>query len=286
MAGLEVLYLFMFVVGFSGSAVLVWLARRKGREALHLADEGASDELYFSTPSTEVTTPVPSRATPTKLPAVELDEWPSRPPVAQLLFATSKRGDHKECPKCKRRFGETVVLCPFDSAPLRSLHLRSRRTTRPATTTSRRPCCSGCGRRYEGAAKYCYHDGIALTADSPSEVPIVRACRTCGHETLDAAPPCECDQPDVVEIDPSRASIQMPTIPLMQCRRCDYLTAAGSTICPNDGELLYPVMNVQMNALPPTGIGPRRRVCEQCGRKFSTAANYCAYDGTKLKDLN
>lgn len=286
MPGLEVLYLAMFLLGFAGSAAIVWVARRKRREGLDALDEERGTDIYLAVPAPEMTPTTAARLTPTKLPAVELDELPNRPPIAQLLFATSKRGDHKECPKCKRRFGETVVLCPFDSTPLRSLHLRSRRTTRPAVTGSRRPCCSGCGRRYEGAAKYCYHDGLTLSADSPSEVPLVRVCRTCGHETLDSGRPCDCDHPDMLEIDASRSSIQMPTIPLMQCRRCDYLTHGGETACPHDGELLYPVMNVQMNALPPTGIGPRRRVCEQCGRKFSTAANYCAYDGTKLKDLN
>lgn len=282
----QVLYFLVFLIAVSGLVARVLWTRH--RRLLVYEAQPDADRAHGTRPLpvAETTSPGLSRVTPTDLPSIEFDQLPTQAPIAQLLFASASRGDHKECPRCHRRFGETVVLCPFDAAPLRALHARSRRTARPAVTGSRRPSCAGCGRRYESAASYCYHDGAALSADSPAEVPIVRACRACGFESLDPKARCACTHPDLVEVDPSRSQIQMPTIPIMECRRCDYMAAPSETYCPHDGALLYPVMNVQINALPPTGIGPKRRVCEQCGRKFSTAAHYCAYDGKKLRDLN
>ena len=282
MQGLEFLYLAMLIVGFAGSAGLVWWTRRAAQ-----AGEDEVTTTYIAPPPERKTTGfgVSSRVTPTEqLPSITPDPQPQQ--IAQLIFSHRKSAGDRECPTCKRRFGETTVLCPFDATPLQSVGLRHKRTTRPAITGSRRPTCLSCGRRYESSAKFCYYDGNPLSGDSPAEVPIVRVCRACGSETTDAHATCGCSAPDVVEVDPSRTAVQMPTIPMMHCRRCNHVESSSKTHCPHDGELLYPVMNVSMNALPPTGIGPRRKVCEKCGKKFSSFAQYCAYDGTKLKHLN
>lgn len=283
-AGFELLYLAMFIVGFTGSGMLVWWTRRRSQQRQRLQEVVVGD-----TPRKfeALETPVPQSSRPTAdYPALESDVLGTQPPIAQLLFTARKDVGDRECPKCKRRFGETAVLCPFDSTALRPVGLRHKRTTRPAVTGSRRPTCSSCGRRYESAAKFCYNDGKPLSDNSPDEVPIVRVCRACGFEAMDSRSTCTCEEPDFMEIDPSRSQIMMPTVPMMHCRRCDHVADGAQTHCPNDGELLYPVMNVSMNALPPTGIGPRRKVCEKCGRKFSSAAHYCAYDGSTLKHLN
>lgn len=284
MQGMEFLYLAMFVAGFAGSALIVWWMQRRASPVI--AEE--VELPTFVAPASDArasSVGAGTRPTPAEhLPAVVADL--GAPPVAQLLFATRKSTGDRECPKCKRRFGETTVLCPFDATPLRSLHLRHKRTAPVADPGSRRPTCLSCGRRYERSARFCYHDGTPLSLDSPIEAPIVRACRSCGFESTDARSACGCGEPDLIEVDPSRSTVQMPTIPLMHCRRCDHVGDSSTTHCPNDAELLYPVMNVSMNALPATGIGPRRKVCETCGRRFSSAAQHCAYDGTKLLHLN
>ncbi len=287
MPGLEIFYLAVFVVGFIASgALVVWDRRRRRARGVEAPLDNPEIEAFASRTS-RATGSMPTRATPTELPAVVVDDLPTTPPIAQVLFAPGGRGgDHRECPTCKRRFGETLGICPFDSTPLRSLHPRVKRTTRPAITGRRRPTCTSCGRRFESAAKFCYHDGGSLTTESLAEVPVMRVCRSCGWETPARDGTCGCDEPHVIEIDPSRASVQLPTIPMMQCRRCGTLAPPGTIECVNDGELLYPVMNVELNALPPTGIGPRRRMCGQCGRQFSKGAHYCSYDGTRLSDLN
>lgn len=284
MQGLEFLYLAMFVVGFAGSAIAVWLRRAPPQIDRQL--DPLPSSLSLRSESRNAPFASASRLTPLEpTPAVNLGPF-EEAPIAQLLFATRKSSGDRECPHCKRRFGETTVLCPFDATPLKSMGLRHKRTTRPGLTGARRPTCASCGRRYESAAKYCYHDGAPLSADSPAEVPLVRVCRACGFESTEVNGRCSCDNPDLIEIDPSRSSIQMPTIPMMHCRRCDHVAEPGTTHCPDDRELLYPVMNISLNALPPTGIGPRRKVCEKCGRRFSSSARYCAYDGTTLKHLN
>ncbi len=283
MQGLEFLYLALLLLGFFGSAALVWWTRRATLDA---ESEPVVPRIAPRTERKATPFGMASRLTPTEqLPAVA-PEIIEQPAIAQLLFSRRKSSGDRECPSCKRRFGETTVLCPFDATPLLSVGLRNKRTTRPAFTGARRPTCLNCGRRYESAAKYCYYDGSALSAESPAEVPIVRVCRGCGSESTDVGKVCACATPDVVSVDPSRSVIQMPTIPMMHCRRCDHVENSTQTHCPHDGELLYPVMNVSMNALPPTGIGPRRKICDKCGRKFSSFARHCAYDGSKLKHLN
>ena len=284
MPGLEFLYLAMFIVGFVGSGALVWWSRRSAatipRE--HLAPAVVPPPELKSTTLTLASRP--TRGEQLKAVTPEVVE---KPAIAQLLFARRKSTGDRECPTCKRRFGETTVLCPFDATPLLSAGLRNKRMIRPAATASRRPTCSSCGRRYESAAKFCYHDGAVVTTETFAEVPIVRVCRACGTEsTTENRSVCKCAEPDVIEVDASRTAIRMPTIPMMHCRRCDRIEDASTTHCPDDDEPLYPVMNVSLNALPPTGIGPRRKVCESCGRKFSSSASHCAYDGSRLKHLN
>ena len=274
----------MFAVGFAGSAGWVWWNRR--REAANIEPDVEPTPVFEArSPAQQPTFATPVRATPAEqLPAVAAD-GDDHPPIAQLLFATRINAGDRECPTCHRRFSETTMLCPFDATPLEQP--KRRRTTRPAETQNRRPTCLRCGRRYESAARYCYHDGVRLSSDSPSEVPIISVCRTCGSESLtDEHHHCDCEDPELVEIDPSQSQVQLPTLPLLHCRRCDHVGMGIDAHCPNDGELLYPVMNVALNALPPTGIGPRRKVCEKCGRKFSSAARHCAYDGTRLTTLN
>jgi hypothetical protein len=285
MAGFEYLYLTMFLLGFGGSAALVWWGRRRARNVYESEDYQSIDPSVLP-PGDGAHARAPARPTPIELGATEVDESGSAP-IGPMLASTSPGIGDRECPTCSRRFGEAMVICPHDSTPLEPVIPRSRRTARPALTGSRRPVCTSCGRRYQAAARHCYHDGARLTAESPAVVPIIRVCRDCGFETMDEYGSCDCETPDMVEIDPSDSQVVMPTIPMMHCRRCDFRSVGGSTThCPHDGDLMYPIMNVRMNALPPTGIGPRRKVCTECGRKSSPAAHYCAYDGTKLEHLN
>lgn len=285
MAGFEFLYLAMFLLGFGGSAALVWWGKRRAARVYQSEDYESVDHRVMPLVD-EGRAPSPSRATPADLSAAELED-PGSASIPQMLISSPRESGDRECPTCSRRYDETVVICPYDSTPLRPVGLRASRTARPAITGSRRPTCGSCGRRYQSSARYCYHDGARLSASSPSVVPIVRVCRTCGFETMDEHATCDCDAPEFVEIDPSSSQVEMPTIPMMHCRRCDYRAIGGAmTHCPNDGDLLYPIMNIRRNALPPTGIGPRRKVCTECGRKSSSAAEYCAYDGTKLEHFN
>lgn len=278
MQGLEIFYVLFFLAGTLGALGLVLFSRRYDeRRRLDRVME-APEPPQLERQRAIKTSPIPISATPA-LPAM-VDEPKS---VTQLILTQTRTAGDRECPTCRRRYGETMLVCPFDATPLELVGLRSAETVRPS---SDRPTCRQCGRRYESSARHCYHDGARLSTATRTDVPIVHACRSCGVERVDTIDSCGCDSPDIVRIDPSRTEVVLPTIPMMHCRRCDHVALPGTTHCEHDGELLFPVMNVAPNALPPAGIGPRRKVCPDCGRLFAAAAHYCSYDGTRLQHLN
>jgi len=283
------LYFLIFCVGFVGSAVLLYLRARKRYRNMKGELEDTEAVVGMTARSQPALEPAaPSRTTPLEQRAIAAEDIDLGGSGAGLVFSVGRSlRSERECPKCKRQFDETTVLCPYDATPLVPRGGRGGRRERVPDDTAPRPCCLECGRRYERSARFCYHDGQALTPAREGDFPVFHVCANCGHETTDPNASCGCDEPRKLTVSPADdGTVVMPTIPMMRCRRCNYLGMPGQRHCPNDGELLLPVMNVHVNALPPTGLGPRRKICEKCGRQFSGSASYCAYDGSKLETLN
>lgn len=206
---------------------------------------------------------------------------PARRPISEVLVGPS-RSRQRECPKCHRTFPESVVVCPHDATKL-SIRGDARHRVKVLDGV-RKPTCAACGRRYELGAKHCHFDGHRLGTDAVDRLSAVWVCRGCGDESLEDGHTC--DHTDVVKIDPSDARVIGPMIPMMQCDACHHIASPDVTHCPSDGELLRPMLNVRIDALAPLGEGPRRCVCKSCGRQYSGASRFCAYDGDKLVSLN
>ncbi|MEZ4462098.1 MAG: hypothetical protein R3E66_20735 [bacterium] len=206
----------------------------------------------------------------------------SKRSMAEVLVATT-RSRQRECPKCQRTFPESVVVCPHDATKL-SIRGDARHRVKVLDGV-RKPTCHSCGRRFEFGAKYCRFDGQRLSGESVERLAVVWVCRTCGDESLEEGHECAAGC-DVIKIDPSDARVIPPMIPMMICDACHRVASPEVTHCPDDNEVLRPMHNVRGDALAPLGVGPRRRVCKQCGRRYSGAARYCAHDGEKLVPLN
>ena len=194
----------------------------------------------------------------------------------------------RECPRCSREFEATMVVCPYDSTPLRPVQKARSRRRRKSTRHLDRLVCQGCDRRYTVGLDYCYHDGMPLVRDTEAkavEAPAFRACENCGWEGTDQEV-CPRDGSELVEIDPADTTRVRPTIPLTICPKCREYGPPGKAHCPNDGTMLTPLVDVRVTEFPRGGFGPRRKICKECGEQFSSAARYCSHDGTRLVALN
>ncbi|MFU8805045.1 MAG: hypothetical protein ACNA8W_14625 [Bradymonadaceae bacterium] len=206
----------------------------------------------------------------------------------QMLFSAAAATRQKECPQCKRTFQTIFELCPYDATTLRTLP-KGRGGGPQKRTPLGRLKCTGCERRFEFGAKYCYGDGLPLIPDSNEEAasaPLLTVCQTCGHEGKPKDRICPHDGDPLTVIEPNDRSRIAPTIPLLLCKKCRRYASPGTVHCPHDGELLSPVLNARITALAPTGFGARRKLCRKCGTRFSGAAMFCSYDGTKLTPIN
>ncbi|MFP4599618.1 MAG: hypothetical protein ACLFVJ_15265 [Persicimonas sp.] len=149
--------------------------------------------------------------------------------------------------------------------------------------------CTGCGRRYARRVEFCYFDGLPLDRDTRqkrSEAPSFKACDSCGWEGDSEASACPNDGAELVEVDPTETAPIAPAIPMTVCPKCRHHGAPGQAFCPEDGEVLMPMVSVRLAKSPPRGFGPRRKVCNECGGEFSGHARFCSQDGSKLVALN
>lgn len=210
----------------------------------------------------------------------------TEPGMEKAVFGGGEEMPSRRCPECERAFPGVFDVCPFDSTPLRD---REASVDDGGTRRLPRRRCPECSRRYELGATHCYRDGHQLQRDTDqacSGAPTFRVCRSCGFETLDALEECPEDGEPLVCLDPMQRRRVKPAFPYNRCRQCGHVASPDQTRCPTDGSLLLPELSVQLSGLPPTGYGPRRRVCPDCGTAFGPHCEHCSRDGTKLIELN
>lgn len=152
--------------------------------------------------------------------------------------------------------------------------------------------CSGCDRRYNMEANFCYHEGLPLMQDTSQLAQIstsFKVCKTCGWESdlgIEHPEHCPEDEDSWTEIDVADSTSILPMIPMMVCTGCGKFGAPGQTHCPSDGQLLSPLLDTRNPELPSRGFGPRRKVCSECGAAHGPFAQFCSQDGSELVALN
>ena len=211
-----------------------------------------------------------------------------QPPPTPRLEA-----QRKECPRCRRQFGPTLMLCPFDHQPLQSMVIVARRAGggRHGDTKLARGMCPGCGRRYEHGASFCLYDGTPLvvdTAEDAERAPAFRVCPSCGRDGgREGSATCAHDGAQLLVVDPGHdGEGAPPVLPVAFCPSCRHVGALGQAFCPHDGEVLIPRTHLQEQVFPHQGIGPERSLCKKCGRRYRGEARHCSSDGARLIDLN
>lgn len=199
------------------------------------------------------------------------------------LLVSSKRSRDRKCPKCERIFHESLVICPHDQTPLKALEENQKRVV--VRESSDCPTCRQCGRRFEHGIRYCRHDGNELALDVEKAL-CVYVCRNCGSESETPPEKC-CEEPNVVEVNPSVVDQRPPLIPMLFCPLCHHVEPNGAAMqCPNDLVPLLPMLHLARTRLAPLGEGPRRTICPHCSKRYSKAAVFCAFDGHKLLPLD
>ncbi len=274
--GMLIAYLSLGLAGVVGILGWVWWSWDLKRNQNSVA--GSAPLIPVRAPEALVErTPTPRMKTG------EFRVEPSPTPQLQVVLRSVQAEPERECPKCSRTFPHGIVVCPIDATPLEPM----RRRTRPVVQNeSDHPFCNSCGRVYEAGARFCYHDGQELIRAPAHGAVSFHVCKSCGWETDVPTENCPHDGEALTTVDPHERETVVPTIPMMSCQKCGHVAGPAETRCPHDGQMLYPLLNVRLSALPPAGIGPRRKVCTTCGKTFSRAGNYCAHDGEKLTPLN
>lgn len=213
----------------------------------------------------------------------------SSPSQTTARMAISQSGGaERMCPECGEQFPASVVLCPYDSTPLQNID-DDRPVSSSEQTVLERQRCPGCGRRYEPAPDFCYHDGMRLRQDTVEEAekaPTYKVCETCGWEGETGERICPSDGTELTSVNPSEDGRVSPPVPVLICPECESFAEPGRGRCPEDGAVLTPLHNAHVTQLPERGFGPRRKICQECGETFSQGARYCSYDGSELVPMN
>jgi len=240
----------------------------------------------------EESTPDPARASDGRLSRAGQDffsnlESSSGGPSAQMAVGQSTESE-RMCPECGEQFPASVVLCPYDSTPLKNID-EPRTGTASDETVLDRQRCPGCGRRYAPEPDYCYHEGMRLrqdTVEDADDAPEFKACEICGWEGETDERLCPRDGAELTVVAPAEDGRATPPLPVLVCPDCGAFAEPGTARCPEDDTVLTPLRNTHASQLPERGYGPRRKICEECGETFSQAASYCTRDGSELVPMN
>jgi RNA polymerase subunit RPABC4/transcription elongation factor Spt4 len=284
------IYLSALILGL-GAMAAIWLYRRHQKNAYFNSDDDRAFPSFSPNerPARYSTTAESKTRSKLEQSGISAEAHTDDRDSSGMYLADNSHGE-RECPQCKRTFPSSIVVCPFDNAPLKGPNT-SKPERRASDMSERldRKVCSGCERRYPEGAEFCYHDGLPLTRDTrdaAAEAPVFKACEACGWEGTTDEMMCPNDGEELLKIDPSDATTVSPTIPLMVCPKCREFAPPGVAHCPDDGELLTPLTNMRVTEFPAGGFGPRRKICKTCGTQFSGQAEYCCHDGSRLLPLN
>lgn len=188
--------------------------------------------------------------------------------------------------KGSRKQGANEALASPEPGPSRSVVVQPQGVDRLDTTVSVR-VCPRCERRYDIGATFCPQDGATLE-DFEDRLPLLNTasplvCTECGKEQASGTF-CPEDGARLVSRDPDADGyVPMPVVVCPRCHR-EFLHGEGS--CPDDGEVLLPVVGRKTGGLPMTGIGPKSKICAECGTRYSSEATFCGKDGSSLVNLN
>lgn len=296
------LYLAALLMGLAGiGGYVLWRARPK----FELEDE---HEDITPSPLKQAPPPLPLAAPAAMLTArprhdsgrFNLDalKTPTESSILKPLFTTRGEGQQKICPSCKKTYAAWMVICPVDASPLqnnpsatppdRRKSPAGRDQGAGAMQVLTRQRCPACQRRLSQGALFCPHDGKKLLVDTIEDAATARTftiCRRCGLDPERRTTPCAPEGCDVVTLDPSSLQTTLG-MAMTMCPRCHSFGKPGQLHCAHDEELLVPMTAVELNALPHTGYGPRRKLCRKCGTRFGGDYAFCAYDGAELTPLN
>lgn len=204
---------------------------------------------------------------------------------SQLFFPDDELGP-RSCPQCGRNFPGVFESCPYDNSTLqegRSLFQSAAIRYLP------RKYCRQCTRRFPQSADFCRHDGQPLEEDYSQAAELGEKtyfCRSCGFETQEEQSLCPRDKEPLEVLEPALHQEELPLVPLLECSNCGYMGALGETRCPEDHCFLVPRLSRRPQTLAITGFGPRRKICKECGERYSDQAQYCSFDGAQLVSIH
>lgn len=150
------------------------------------------------------------------------------------------------CPECRRQFDVGGDHCPIDGARLRLIE------TDAVADDDHPMVCSVCEAPTPAGSVFCERDGGRLA-------PAVSTSRV-------------------------RATFVPVAIPF--CPTCHREHPPELRTCPDDGASLIKMLGRRTCGHPLLGVGPKRKICPDCGLRYSAGMQFCTREKTRLVSLN
>ncbi len=150
------------------------------------------------------------------------------------------------CPECRRQYDVGGDHCPRDGARLQLLD------TDAVADDDHDMVCSICEASHPASAVFCDEDGGRLAPDPDSAV--------------------------------GRTTFVPVAIPF--CPTCHREHPPELRVCPDDGAVLIQMLGRRSCGHPLLGVGPKRKICPDCGLRYSADMNFCTRERTRLVSLN
>jgi hypothetical protein len=168
-----------------------------------------------------------------------------------------------------------------ERAPSRSDHL---------DTTVSAMGCPECRRQYDVGGEHCPRDGAKLhliETDAIAEDDHEMVCSICEASHPASAVFCADDggrlapRPGGTQ---SRTTFVPVAIPF--CPTCHREHPPELRTCPDDGAILIQMLGRRSCGHPLLGVGPKRKICPECGLRYSAQMKFCTRERTRLVSLN
>jgi DNA-directed RNA polymerase subunit M/transcription elongation factor TFIIS len=147
--------------------------------------------------------------------------------------------------------------------------------------------CGECRSQFDLGGQYCPHDGSALhliETDAIAESEDPMACSICGDAHPAHVTFCPKDGGRLVPT--ATASVRFVPLAIPVCPTCHTEFPPELRNCPDDGTPLIPMLGRRTCGYPILGVGPKRKICPECGLRYGDDMQVCTRDRARLVGLN
>lgn len=156
-------------------------------------------------------------------------------------------------------------------------------------TTVSAMACPECRRQYDIGGDFCPRDGAKLQiieTDHIAEDDEEMVCSICERDHPAAAVFCDDDGGRLAPVLSRTRQTNFVPVAIPFCPTCHREHPPELTLCPDDGAVLIKMLGRRSCGHPLLGVGPKRKICPDCGLRYAADLTFCTRERTKLVSLN